>query len=64
MEWCPANERDTVNPLETAYGMVDDENLEMHYAQQEEREAEERAYRAQMARASAGVAAGVASSSK
>jgi hypothetical protein len=40
MEWCPANESDTVNPLETAYGMVDDENLEMHYAQQEEREEE------------------------
>lgn len=58
-DWCPANERDTVNPLES--NMVDDENLEMHYAQQEEREeeslrsqphcrsAEERAYRALLA---------------
>lgn len=43
-DWCPANQRDTVNPLETAYGMVDDENLEMHYAQQEEREEEERRF--------------------
>jgi hypothetical protein len=48
--WCPANGPETVNPLEAAYGMVDDEDLEMHYMMEEQREEEDRRFRAQMAR--------------
>jgi hypothetical protein len=48
--WCPANGPETVNPLEAAYGMVDDEDREMHEMMMEQREEEDRRFRAQMAR--------------
>ena len=48
--YCPANQQDTVNPLEAAYGMVDDEDREMHEMMMEQREEEDRRFRAQMAR--------------
>ena len=47
--FCPASGPETVNPLEAAYGMVDDEDLEMHYMMEEQRDEEEREYRSQMA---------------
>jgi hypothetical protein len=58
--YCDAHGPETVNPLEAAYGMVDDEDLEMHYQMQEQREEEDRRFRVQMARSatSSGAAAG------
>ena len=48
--FCPANQLDTVNPLEAAYDMVDDEDREMHEMMKEQREEEDRRFRVQMAR--------------
>ena len=44
--FCPANGREKVNPLEAAYGMVDDEDREMYEMMKEEREEENRRFRA------------------
>lgn len=65
--WCPANGPETVNPLEAAYGMVDDEDREMHEMMMEQRDEEDRRFRIQMARYAAAkrpAAAGAATSGK